>query len=325
MRDRHLHQPSDRGPRRRVAGDRLLRGGDERSGPAARLPRPGPVRDRRSRRRVVPAGRRLSQRQRRRPGVRAARVRDLRRPVRRPPAPAAARAAHADRHHPAHHPRPAEPAAAPRHRRDRRDVAAPGGDEPPRRHHPGRRLRHRAGSHRRHSARHPGRPGQAGEQAPPRRRRTDGPADVRPALAGQGHRVRHRRAAGDRGELSVGGLHRARRHPSARQGWPGRGLSADARGAGATARRRRARDVPRPLRRTGRAERVPRRRRHLRHALPEPGAEHLGDAGLRRRLGPRRHLDAVRLRPRAAGRGPRRAGAVPRRRGDRPRGSRAAG
>ena len=218
VRHRHLHDASQQRPRRGVAGDRLLRGGDERSGPAARLSGPRAIRDRRSRRGVVPAGRRLSQRQRRRPGVRAARVRHLRRSVRWPAAAAAARAAHADRHDPAHHPRPAEPAAAPRHRRDRRDLPAAGRDEQPRRQHAGRRLRHRAGPHRRHSARHPRGAGQAREQAPPRRRGTDGPADVRAALAGQGHRVRDRRAAGDRGELSVRGLHRAGRHPSARQG-----------------------------------------------------------------------------------------------------------
>ena len=74
----------------------------------------------------------------------------------------------------------------------------------------------------------------------------------------------------------------------------------------------------------GRADRVPRRRRHLHHAVPEPGADHVGHARLRGRLGQGRDLDAVRVRARAARRRSRRARAVARRRGDRARGRRPA-
>ena len=46
-------------------------------------------------------------------------------------------------------------------------------------------------------ARHPARAGRAAKQGPARRGRQDRHPDLRAAVAGQGHRVRHRRAAGD--------------------------------------------------------------------------------------------------------------------------------
>ena len=59
-----------------------------------------------------------------------------------------------------------------------------------------------------------------------------------------------------------------------------------------------------------RADRVHRGGGHLRHALPEPGADHLGHAGLLVRLRQGDRLDAVLARRGAAGRRPRRARAV---------------
>ena len=54
------------------------------------------------------------------------------------------------------------------------------------------------------------------------------------------------------------------------------------------ARRRRQHDLPQSLREPGRARRVPRRRRHLRHAVSQAGADHVGHAGLRGRVPARR-------------------------------------
>ena len=137
--------------------DRLLRGGDERSGPAARLS--GRVRfeiaeaDAASYRRAADF---LNVN-----GVDVVSVQHefgiFGGKVRRPAAAAPARAADADRHDPAHDPRPAEPAAAPRDGRDRRAserlvvMSSLGASTA------GRRPRRRAGPHRRHPARHPGR------------------------------------------------------------------------------------------------------------------------------------------------------------------------
>ena len=59
-----------------------------------------------------------------------------------------------------------------------------------------------------------------------------------------------------------------------------------------------------------RADRVHPGGRHLRHPLPEPGADHLGHAGLLVRLRQGGRLDAVLARRGAAGRRPRGARAV---------------
>ena len=66
--------------------------------------------------------------------------------------------------------------------------------------------------------------------------------------------------------------------------------------ARAPARRRRQHDLPQPLRQPGRARRVPRRRRHLHHAVPQARADHVGHAGVRRRLRQGGDLDAVLVR-----------------------------
>ena len=100
----------------------------------------------------------------------------------------------------------------------------------------------------------------APQQGPARRRGQVGHPHVRAALAGQGHRVRHRRAAGDPRAPSRDRLHRARRDAPARQGAARRDLPAHARGARAAARRRREHDLPQSLRQPGRARRVPRAR-----------------------------------------------------------------
>ena len=84
-------------------------------------------------------------------------------------------------------------------------------------------------------------------------------------------------------------------------------------------RRRRERDLPQSLRQPRGARRVPRRGRHLRHAVPEGGAEHVGHARLRGRLREGGHLDALPLRARAARRRPRHPRSVARLRGDRAR------
>ena len=65
-----------------------------------------------------------------------------------------------------------------------------------------------------------------------------------------------------------------------------------------------------PLRRDRRADRVHRRGRHLRHALPEPGADHLGHAGLCVWLRQGGRLHALLARRGTAGRRPRGAGPV---------------
>ena len=84
------------------------------------------------------------------------------------------------------------------------------------------------------------------------------------------------------------------------------------------------RDLPRPLRQPGRAHRVPRGGRHLHHAVSQPGADHVGHAGLRGRRGQGRDLDAVPVRARAARRRARHPRAVARSGGDRARGRRTA-
>ena len=67
-------------------------------------------------------------------------------------------------------------------------------------------------------------------------------------------------------------------------------------------------DFPQSLREPRRAHRLPRGRRHLHHSVPQPGADHLGHPGLRAGRGQGRHLDAVRLRARTAGRRARNSG-----------------
>ena len=240
---------------------------------------------------------------------RAARVRDLRRQGRQPPPAAAARAAHADRDDAAHDPRHAESAPAAGHGRDHRALGPPRGHDRGRRGAAPRSARRRRGQDRRHPARDPERAVRR-QQEPPRRRRAAADPHLRPALARQGHRVRHRRAADDPRPLSRRGLHRPRRDASAHHRAPRRDLPADARGSREAARRRRQRDLSQPLRQPGRAVRVPRRGRHLHHAVSQSGADHLGHAGLRARRRKGRDLHAVRVCAGAARRRPRHPRAV---------------
>ncbi len=106
------------------------------------------------------------------------------------------------------------------------------------------------------------------------------------------------------------GLHRARRHAPAREGAPRRNLPPHAREPRQEPRRRFEHHLPQPVREPGRADEVPVGSGHLHHAVPQSGADHLGDAGLRRRLGQGRDLDAVFLRAGTARRRERNPGAV---------------
>ena len=58
-------------------------------------------------------------------------------------------------------------------------------------------------------------------------------------------------------------------------------------------------DLPQPVRQPGRADRVPLGDRHLHHAVPSAGTDHIGHAGLCRWRREGGDLDAVHLRPRA--------------------------
>ena len=120
---------------------------------------------------------------------------------------------------------------------------------------------------------------------PARRRRQVGHPHLRAALAGQGHRVRHRRAPAHPRAAPRHGLRRARRDAPAREGARRRDVPHHARVA---ARAASACDgamifhdrfVSRE-----RARRVPLRRGHLHHALPQARADRLGDARVRGRL-----------------------------------------
>ena len=243
--------------------------------------------------RVLPARRRLPERQRRRRRVRAARVRHLRRQGRRARARAPARAAHADRHDAAHDPRaspdPVQRAvmdelvgpvgAARRHERRRRRAAA-------------RRPRRRPREDRRHPARH-------SRRCPTAAARTSSASRASSVILTFGllspdkgieHVIDALPAILERHPNTVyivlGATHP---HVKEQHGETYRLMLQTARRA---ARRRRQRDLPQPLRQPRGARRVPRRGRHLRHAVPQGGADHLGHAGLRGRLRQGGHLDA---------------------------------
>ncbi len=112
-----------------------------------------------------------------------------------------------------------------------------------------------AGEDRHDPARHPRRAVRRSElpQGPVRRRGQDRPAQLRPALGEQGHRERHRRAAGDRRALPERRVHHPRRDPSARDPARGRNVPAVPAMAGPGKRRGRPRDLLQPFCQPGRA------------------------------------------------------------------------
>ncbi len=231
---------------------------------------------------------------------------------------AAARAAHADRDDAAHDPRRAEPASAPRDGRAHRALRAPRGHE---RTAAPTLLREvhgvAADEDRPHPARHPGR-------AVRRRARISSASTGRSVILTFGllspdKGIEHVIDAlpailahyPDTVYIVLGATHP---HINERHGETYR-LMLEARAQ--AARRRRQHDLPQPLRQPGRARRVPRRRRHLHHALPQARADHLGHARLRGRRRQGGHLDAVLVRARAARRRPRHPRAVARSAGHR--------
>ena len=185
-----------------------------------------------------------------------------------------ARTAHAHRHDPAHHPARARSRSAPGAGRSRGPVRPAGRHERARRGIPAGDLSRVAGEDRPDPARHPRCALRRSEfpQGPVRRRRQDRPAQLRPALGQQGHRERHRRAAGDRRTLPERRLHHPRRDPSARDAARRRNVSVVAAMAGAGKRRGRQRDLLQPLCQPGRTHRVHRRGGHLHHALSQRGS-----------------------------------------------------
>ena len=137
-------------------------------------------------------------------------------------------------------------------------------------------------------------------------------ADVRAALAQQGHRAHAPGDAGDPQGVPQLRLHRAGGHPPEPDPRAGGALPDQPGAAGQEPGHQAERELLQPVRRDRRADRVHRHGRHLRHALSEPGADHLGHAGLRVRLRQGGGLDALLARRGAAGRRPR--GARPLRR-----------
>ena len=124
--------------------------------------------------------------------------------------------AHAGRHHPPHHPRGARQGPGAGHPRHRQPVGSDRGDEQARRPDPAQGLWRRAGPDCDHSAwraRH-ALPRFLVSQGGVRHDRQEGDPHLRPHVARQGLRIRHRGAAEDRAGAPGCGLRRHRRDPS---------------------------------------------------------------------------------------------------------------
>ncbi len=151
-----------------------------------------------------------------------------------------------------------------------------------------------------------------------RRRGQDGAADLRAALAQQGHRVCHRGAAGHPRAASECRLSscwaRRIRNLLAHEGEAyRRKLERLAKERGVSD----ARHLSQSLRHARGAEGIHRRGGHLHHAVSQRGADHLRHAGLHVRRGQGGHLDALLACAGIARRGARHAGALSRLRRDR--------
>ena len=304
------------------AGARLLRPRDERSRRGPRLPAACAFRDCGGQRDGVPPSCRFSQREGGRRPQHPARVRDLRTPRGRGRARTASRSARTGRDDAPHGARATGPDPAGGDERDHRAFGARRRDELRRRRAPPEGPRREPLEDRRHSAWHSRAAGRA-QQGEGRRRGQRRHPHLRAALAGQGDRERDRCDARDPREASQRNLHRAGCDAPARQAGARRVVPPDAAAARGAARSRRERHLPQPLREPRRGGRVPRRRGHLRDAVPQGRTEHLGYPRLRGRLREGDHLDAVPLRPRASRRGPRGPRSHARLGGDRARGDRA--
>ena len=149
-------------------------------------------------------------------------------------------------------------------------------------------------------------------------------ADLRPALAQQGDRAHAPGDAGDPQGVPQLRLHRAGGDPPQPDPRAGGAVPDQPGAAGQGPGHQAQRQLLQPVRRDRRADRIHRDGRHLHHALPEPGADHLGDAGLLVRLRQGGDLDALLVRRGAAGRRPRGARPVRRLGGPGPRDLRAA-
>ena len=295
---------------------RVLLGSGERHRRRLRVSGRRSLRDRGAGSRLLPARRGFPQHRQLGHRLRAARVRDLRRARRPPPAGAPARAEDARRHDAPHDPPRAErrPAA--------RDAGADRPLDPSRRHGRARTadaggdLRGAADQDRPHPARHSGHSVRRPEllQGSVRRRREDGAAHLRAPLPEQGHRARPERAAAHSRGVPRRRLHRRRSHPSERAARAGRSVPSRPRAPREEERGRERRHLLQPVRRARGAEGVHRSGGPLHHAVSQRGADHLGDAGIRLRLGKGRRLDAILARGGAA-RGRSRGARAVRRRG----------
>ncbi len=180
-----------------------------------------------------------------------------------------------------------------------------GRDEPLRRRALARSARGAGRQDRLHPPRDPDLAEQSSEQEAPGRRGHVADPHLRPALAGQRDRIRHRCAPRDRRTSPDRGLRRRRRHAPPREGVARRDLPAQPRAPGPQARRGGARRLSRSLRERIRARRVFGCDRHLHHPVPEPGADHFRDTCLRAGQRESGRFDALSIRARAAGGRPR--------------------
>ena len=242
----------------RYPGRRVLRRAGQRPPRGVRLPAGGPVRDRRAGPGQLPPGGRLPELREHRRRLPPARVRDLRRAGRQPHPRPAAGPADAGRHDPAHRPARAgrRPAAGPdatgrpvrpRRRHDRTGPDVPAGD-----------LRRPRGEDRPDRPRHPRHAVRRPEpvQGPVRRRGPAGGADVRAALAQQGHRAHAPGRAGDPRGVPQLRLHRPGGDPPGPGARAGRALPAGPGAAGPGPGDQEARHLLQPVRRAERADRV---------------------------------------------------------------------
>ena len=324
MRHRHLHQRSSQRARWNGEWLALPGGGRHRPRRRLRLPARGAVRDSRGRRPLLPARGGVFKSLSRRCDLPATRVRYFWRTRRKLYQHPPAQRGDSHGHHAPHGARKARARSEARVRGIGGLLEQAGGDDGKRRFAAARGPRHFRGKNLRHPARHSRHPLRRSEflQGPVRRGRAACAVNLRPALARQGHRIRHPRPSAHRHGASRGGLHHPRRHASEPPAARGRALPAFARGPRPRTRSGGKCDVREPLCGVGGVVRVHRRGGHLPHALLERITNHLGHALLLLRRGQSRGLDALLARRRTPARRPRRAGAVSRRGGDRHGGAR---
>ena len=194
----------------------------------------------------------------------------------------------------------------------RRALGPPGRDVGARPRLPPRGLRRPRGQDRPDRPRHPRHALRRPEllQGPVRRRGEVRGADLRAALAQQGDRGDAPGDAGDPPRVPQLRLHRGGGDPPEPPPRAGGAVPDQPGAAGQGPGHQAQRQLLQPVPGDRRADRVHRDGGHLHHALPEPGADRLGDAGVLVRLRQGGDLDALLVRRGAAGRGPRGAGPV---------------